>query len=110
MTALYAKTTALSIAEATMTAEKAKYKKAKKRVRVIENELEGDRDYIDYLTGLIDLCDKDIEALNKKIAEKKARIEDEKKRRAEVEKNLVKREVEWNKLNKEATTPPEEQR
>lgn len=109
MTALYFKTSGLSLAENKMSEEKDKHNKAKRRVRSIELELEGDRGYIDYLTGLIDRCDKDIKALNEKIAKKQAKIDAETKRRADIREKIKKEEAKWEELNKESKTPEGQQ-
>lgn len=103
--ALFAKRTALSIEEGTIAAEKEKYNKARATIKRIRAELRSDRQYIAYLTRLIDQCDEDIAAQEAKITKKRAEITAETERRAKVEADIEKREAEWEKLKKDAKKP-----
>jgi len=100
------KNSALATEEDTMSAEKKKYNAAKARYNFIDRQLESKRDYINYLTKLINACDKKIKALNEKIAEIERKIKAEEERRKEVKQENQEEEDKWKKLQGEAQQPP----
>ncbi len=100
------KNSALATEEDTMSAEKKKYNAAKARYNFIDRQLESKRDYISYLTRLINACDKKIKALNEKIADIEKKIKAEEERREKVRQENQEEEDKWEKLQEEAQQPP----
>lgn len=100
------KNSALAMEEDTMSAEKKKYNAARSRYNFIDRQLESERNYISYLTRLINACDKKIGALNKKIQELQEKIKAEEERRVKVQQENQEEEDKWNNLQNQAQQPP----
>lgn len=102
LVSLIAKDSLLSQEEATMAMEKGIYDSATARYHSLRRELQGDRDYIAYLTGLIDQCTEDIDAYNAKITKIEKRIKAEKARRDKIKDEIKVNTDKYNKLLKAA--------